>query len=109
MVVLAVAVVKIMVVLLLEVQVPPGKAMLEAQVASVQVAVVVVPVLWVKMFLAQDKAEPAVRELDQLLPGQMLPMPVVAVVVHTTPALLLQAVLGVVVQEHLTQVPQLLQ
>jgi hypothetical protein len=109
MVVLAVAVVKIMVVLPQEVQVSPGKVMLEAPVAGVQVAAEVVPVLWVKMFLAQAKAEPAVRELDQLLPGQMLPMPAVAVVALITPVLFLQAGLGAVVQVQLTQVPQLLQ
>ena len=37
------------------------KATTAAPAASVRVEVVVVLVLWVKMFLAQDKAEPAVR------------------------------------------------
>jgi hypothetical protein len=63
-VVQAVVVVKIIRVLLLGEQEQLVKAKTVASVASVQVVAEVVPVLWVKMFLAQARAGPVVRELQ---------------------------------------------
>jgi hypothetical protein len=103
MVVLAVAVVKIILVLLLEVQASPGKVMLAVRVVIQRVVVAAVPVLWVKIFQAQAKAALAARELDQLLPEQMLPMLAVAVVAHSMQGLFPPAALAAAVPVLITK------